>query len=82
MKDTEVKKRARDNERRTLKRVAEDAERATDNNNLKQLYTKTKLLSGCLKKPSMAIGTKDGYVITTEEDPEVLESGKSIARKC
>jgi len=30
----------------------------------------------------MAIGTKDGYVITTEEDPEVLESGKSIARKC
>ena len=52
MKDKEVKKRARADKRRTLERVAEEAERAAHQNNLKELYTKTKVLSGCLKKPS------------------------------
>jgi len=70
-KGQEVKKRARADKRKALERVAEEAERASHQNNLKELYTKTKLLSGCLKKPSTGIWTKDGKVITTEE--EVLE---------
>ena len=74
MKDKEVKKRARADKRRTLERVAEEAERAAHQNNLKELYTKTKVLSGCLKKPSTGIRTKEGKVITTEE--EVLERWK------
>ena len=73
-KDKEVKKRARADKRRTLERVAEEAERAAHQHNLKELYTKTRLLSGCLKKASTGIRTKDGKVITTEE--EVLERWK------
>ncbi|KAL9971984.1 hypothetical protein ACROYT_G018215 [Oculina patagonica] len=73
-KDKEVKKRARADKRRTLERIAEEAERAAHQNNLKELYMKTKLLSGCLKKPSTGIRAKDGTVITTEE--EVLERWK------
>ena len=74
MKDKEVKRRARANKRRALERVAEEAERAAQQNNMKELYTKTKLLSGSLKKPSTGIRTKDGKVITKEE--EVLERWK------
>ncbi|KAL9982087.1 hypothetical protein ACROYT_G010881 [Oculina patagonica] len=75
-KDKEVKKRARADKRRTLERIAEEAERAAHQNNLKELYMKAKLLSGCLKKPSTGIRAKDGTVITTEE--EVLERWKKL----
>ena len=54
-----------------MERVAEEARRAAHQNNLKELYTKTKLLSSCLKKLSTGTRTKDGKVITTKE--EVLE---------
>jgi len=74
MKDQEVKKRARADKRRALERVVGEAKRAAHQNNLKELYTKTKLLSGCLKKPSTGIRTKDGKVITTEK--EVFERRK------
>ena len=56
-----------------MERVAEEAERAAHQNNLKEIYTKTKL-RGYLKKPSTGIRTKEGNVITTEE--EVLERWK------
>ena len=69
-RENRQKKRARADKRRTFERVAEEAERAAHQNNLKELYTKTK------KKPSIGIRTKEGKVITTEE--EVLERWKEI----
>ncbi|KAL9987722.1 hypothetical protein ACROYT_G002072 [Oculina patagonica] len=70
----EVKKKARADKRRTLERIAEEAERAAHQNNLKELHMKTKLLSGCLRKPSTGVRAKDSTVISTEE--EVLERWK------
>ena len=62
-----------------MERVAQEAERGAHQSNLKELYMKTKLLSGCLEKPSTGIRTKDGKVdITTEE--EVLERWKDNIR--
>ncbi|KAL9964923.1 hypothetical protein ACROYT_G028636 [Oculina patagonica] len=66
--------RAHEDKRMTLERIAEEAEMAAHQNNLKELYMKTKLLSGYLKKPSTGIRAKDGTVITIEE--EVLERVK------
>ena len=57
-----------------MERVTEEAEKAAHQNNLKELYTKTKLLSRCLKKLQTAIWTKERQVINTEE--EVLERWK------
>ena len=52
MKVKEVKKRATAERRRTLESTfTEEAERAAHLINLKELYMKTKLLSGCIKKP-------------------------------
>ena len=73
-KGKEVKNRARADNRRTLETVVEVAERAAHQNNPKELFIKTKLLSGCLKKTSTGIRTKDGKVITTEG--KVLERWK------
>lgn len=41
-----------------MERDTEDLERAANQNNLKELYLKMKLLSGCLKKPSTGKPTK------------------------
>lgn len=62
-----------------MERGAEEAERAAHQNNQKELYTKTKLLSGCLKKLSTGIRRKDGKVITIEE--KCLKIGRSISMK-
>ena len=59
MKDKEVKRGARTNNRRTLERVAEEVERAPHQTNPKELHMKMKLLNGCLKKPSTKIRTKN-----------------------
>ena len=69
-----MKKISRADKKRTLERVTEEAERAAHQNNLKELYMKTKLLRGCLKNPSTGIRRKHGEVITTEE--EVLKRWK------
>lgn len=47
MKDKEVKRRVQADKRGALEKVEEEAQRAVYQNNLKDLYTKTKLLSGC-----------------------------------
>jgi len=82
MKDKEVKKRARADKRRTLEKVAEETEKAAHQNNLKELYMKTNLLRGCLKKLSTGTRTKGGKVHdTSPQGGKCLKGGKSISMK-
>lgn len=59
-----------------MERDTEDSERAANQNNLKELYLKMKLLSGCLKKPSTGKPTKK--MIKSSPQRKCLKGGRAF----